>query len=261
MKNIGGLTENELYEIFKIKYGSPDTTGWSPRRRLKYNYYSPGDIYEAMVRNLVTAETKWIDVGGGRALFPFNNTLSERLSNNCHKLVAVDPSENVLENPYAHDKSMCMIEDFDTDEKFNLATFRMVAEHITNPEDVILKLHELLEPNGIVVIYTINKYSPVPIITKMTPFHFHYRVKKFLWGGEERDTFPVAYKMNTRKELKGLFTKHGFSEQSFHYLDDLSSFSRFKRLNLIELWVWKALKAIGVRYPENNLLGIYCKNQ
>ena len=251
------LTETELYELFELKYGHPSTTGWSPRRRLKWGYYLPGDIYEATVRKMVTSSTRWIDVGGGRALFSHNKKLSQSLANKCEKLVAVDPSENVHENPYAHQKIMCMFEDFQTEEKFDLATFRMVAEHITNPKAILEKLNELLEPNGVVVIYTINKFSPIPIITYITPFLWHFKIKKFFWGGEKKDTFPVAYKMNSRKTLSRLFTEHNFEEVFFHYLDDLSALARFKALNMLELIAWKSLKTLGMRYPENNLLGVY----
>ena len=77
MKKNGGLTESELYEIFEMRYGDPKTTGWSPRRRFKYGYCLPGEVYEATVRKLVNSDTKWIDVGGGGALFPDNIPLAE----------------------------------------------------------------------------------------------------------------------------------------------------------------------------------------
>lgn len=251
------ITSADLYQLFEIKYGHPSTIGWSPKRRLKYGYYHPGDVYEAVVQKLVGPNTKWVDVGGGRAIFPDNIALSTILAKCCERLVAVDPSENVFENPYAHKKVKCMFEDFETDEKFNLATFRMVAEHISNPKAVLFKLSNLLTESGIVVIYTINKSSPIPIVTRLIPFSYHYKIKSLFWKGEEKDTFPIAYKMNTRKELNKLFTEQGFIEQAFLYLDDLSTFSGFKALNLLELWIWKAFKSLRIKYPENNLLGIY----
>ncbi len=250
-------TESDLFELFKIKYGDPETTGWSPRRRLKYGYYQPGDVYEATVRKILRPGSNWVDVGGGRALFPYNEELSKELANQCETLVAVDPSENVEDNPYAHHKVNAFFEDYETDLRFDLATFRMVAEHIEEPGKVVARLKKVLKPGGLVVIYTINKFSPIPIITYLTPFSIHYKIKKIFWGGEERDTFPVAYKMNTRKELHEIFTGSGFEEVDFQYLDDLSVFSQFKILNLLEIWLWKGFKMLGLRYPENNLLGIY----
>ncbi len=250
-------TDDDLYQLFLTKYGEPDQTGWSPRQRLKFGYYQPGDYYDAVVNKLVTADTSWVDVGGGRAIFPQNENLSKQVAQRCKRLIAVDPSPNVREHDYAHDYYQTFFEDLETEERFDLATFRMVAEHIVNPDAVLLKLREIMKPNGVVVIYTINKFSPVPIVTYLTPFSVHFKVKKLIWGGEEKDTFPVAYKMNTRNTLHALFTKHGFVEEEFRYLDDLSSFKSFKFLNKCELVIWKALNSIGLRYPENNLLGIY----
>jgi 2-polyprenyl-3-methyl-5-hydroxy-6-metoxy-1,4-benzoquinol methylase len=247
----------ELRELFEIKYGHPDTTGWAPRRRLHHGYFPPGDIYEATIRKLVGKETRWLDIGGGRSVFPHNEALSKMLAETCQHLTAVDPSENVLDNPYAHDKHMCMLEDYESDSKYDLATFRMVAEHIEHPSQVLNKLNSLLTPDGVVVIYTINKYSPVPLLTYITPFSWHYRIKKLFWGGEERDTFPVQYKMNTRRQLQALFTAHGFREELFMHLDDLSTLSHFKTLNFLEIGLWKVLRLFGLRYPENNLLGVY----
>lgn len=251
------LTEEELYRIFELKYGNPNTTGWSPKRRFKWGYYLPGDIYDSVVQKQISSSTKWLDVGGGSAIFPNNPKLSQLLADQCEKLVAVDPSSNVNDNPYAHEKHQCMIEDFKTEEKFDIATFRMVAEHIENPDEVLKKLKNILTDDGCIIIYTINKYSPIPIITYLTPFSWHFKIKKFFWGGEEKDTFPVAYKMNSRKELKKLLSEHGFCEENFYYLDDLSALGRFKTLNLLELTIWKVLNKLGITYPENNLLGVY----
>ncbi len=252
-------TFEELQALFEIKYGHPSSTGWSPRQRLEFGYFTPDDIYEAMVLKLVDGRTKWIDVGGGRALFPSNRKLSETLAEKCTKLVAVDPSNNVLENPYAHEKHVSMFEDFETNDTFNLATFRMVAEHISEPEKVLIKLANLLDKDGLVIIYTINKFSPLPLLTYHTPFSWHYKIKKFLWGGEEKDTFPVQYKMNTQRDLDKLFSSHGFEAAHFSKLDDLSFFKEFRALNRIDLRIWKALNRMGLQYPENNLLGIYRK--
>ena len=154
---------------------------------------------------------------------------------------------------------MCLFENYSSSKKFNLATFRMVAEHVDDPQAVLKKLNEIMEPNGLVVIYTINKYCPVPIVTKFTPFSIHFKIKKLIWDGEEADTFPVAYKMNTRKALDTLFTEHGFVEDNFQYADDLSVFLKFNFLSHMELLLWKALSTFNIRYPENNLIGIYRK--
>lgn len=251
------VTSEELEKLFLLKYGPVETTGWSPRRRHEFGYYSPDDYYEALVDKLVTPTTRWLDVGSGRDIFPSNKKLAELLARRAEKLVGVDPSPNIHDNPFVHERQQAMLEDMRYEGTFTLATLRMVAEHVTQPDALVAKLASLVAPGGVVVIYTINVWSPVSVVSWVTPMWFHHAAKKVLWNAEERDTFPVAYKMNTRGTLRGLFERGGFREEHFQHLDDCRSFAGFKALNYAELSLWKALNRVNVTYPENCLLGVY----
>lgn len=253
------IAAQDLQQQFRLKHGDPATTGWSPRRRFKFGYYQPADHYEALVTKLVTAETEWIDIGGGNALFPDNQPLSNLLAQRARRLVVVDPSDNLDTNPFPHERAKCLIEEYQTHDQFDLATFRMVAEHVTHPEAVVGALNRLLRPHGTVVIFTVNRWSPVTVVSSLFPFWLHHPIKKLFWDGDEEDTFPTAYKMNTREQLKSVFAAGGFTERYFAYVDDLSVFGRFKTLNYVELSAWKALQRLSMRYPENCLLGVYEK--
>lgn len=250
-------SRDELEQLFLLKYGPVETTGWSPRRRHEFGYYSPDDYYEALVGKLVTPETRWLDVGSGRDIFPSNKPLALELSKRAAKLVGVDPSPNIHDNPFVHERAQALLQDFDYSGTFTLATLRMVAEHVTDPPALVAKLAQLVESKGYVVIYTINVWSPVSVISWATPMWFHHQAKRILWNTEERDTFPVAYKMNTRRALEGLFSRGGFREVHFQHLDDCRSFAGFSSLNYAELSLWKALNKLDVTYPENCLMGVY----
>lgn len=254
------ITAQDLEALFRLKYGDPETTGWSPRRKHSFGYYSPADHYEALVTKLAVANTDWLDVGGGAALFPDNPALSRLLAERIQRLVVVDPSDNIESNPFPHERFKGLIEDYQTNDQFDLATFRMVAEHIADPSRAVQALSQLLRQHGMVVIFTVNRWSPGTIISDVVPFRLHHPVKKLFWGGDEEDTFPTVYKMNTRRQLRGLFENHGFRERYFSYLDDLSTFSGFKIPNYLELVVWRAMKGLRVGYPENCLLGVYEKS-
>jgi len=67
----------------------------------------------------------------------------------------------------------------------------------------------------------------------------------------------VVYRMNTRKDLKAIFEGAGFPEMGFLYLDDCRTPARWRLANRMELWVCRALRTVGLRYPETCLLGIY----
>ncbi len=251
------ITQRDLFNLFVMKYGDPETTGWSPRRRLRFDYFPPTEYYEALVSNLVSDDIDWIDVGGGRSLFPSNPSLAQRLSQQVRRLVGVDPTENIRANPYLHEHVQCRLEEYQTDTLFHLATLRMVAEHISEPQGLIRGLRRLLHPGGLVVVFTPNLWSASTVVSRLLPFRLHAPIARFFWGSDDDDVFPTVYRMNTRNHLTKLFERFGFQELYFAYLDDLSIFGQFKRLNYVELLVWRALKVMHIRYPENCLLAVY----
>jgi SAM-dependent methyltransferase len=249
-----------LRALFESRYGSDlSVTGWGPRIRACFGYFTPEDYYEALVSKLVTRSSAWLDVGCGRNVFPSNVTLARTLADRCRLLVGVDPDDTIRENTLVHRRVQQPIEDFNSEERFDVVTLRMVAEHVTDPDRTVATLARVTGVGGVVVIYTINRWSPVSLITWLAPFSLHHPVKRLLWQTEAKDTFPVAYRMNTRSALRALFGRHGFREAHFAYLDDCRSFQRFRATLILELGLWRCLRALGITYPENCLLGVYAR--
>src|SRR5262249_14598970 len=160
------------------------------------------------------------------------------LAARCSLVVAVDPSDNVHGNVYVHERAQCVIEDYETDRQFDVATLRMVAEHLSDPERVAQALQRPVCSGGLAGGLTVDLSCPLTVISRLTPFGLHQPIKKLVWGTEERDTFPIQYKMNSRRALRRLFERHGFREVAFAHLDDLSAGSRFTSWNYVELWSW-----------------------
>lgn len=253
-------TQQELMAVFDGKYRREPRLGWGPKTRLSYGYFNPDDYYEAIVAKLVQPQSKWADVGCGRDIFPSNSGLAKELAKRSGFVLGIDPDPNVRDNPYIHERFEGPVEECSTPHRFDLITMRMVAEHIVDPDRSLAKVAEMLAPGGQAVIYTPNKWSPIPIVTALVPNRFHFRIKQLLWGGEERDTFPTAFKLNTRKDLARYCSRHGLSEVFFAHLDDCRTFGAFKWLNHVELTAQRILRSLSIRYPENCLLGVYRKN-
>lgn len=250
-------TGDDLAEVFRAKYGAAAARSRVLRMWRSFGYYTPDEFYESLVAKLVRADSDWIDVGCGRDLFPYNQPLAAVLSRRCRLLVGLDPDGNVEGNGFVHRGVRHRIQDFRTEETFSLATLRMVVEHIADPGPALESLARLVKPGGHVVVYTVNRWSPLPLLAKATPFGLHHPFKALLWRTEERDTFPVAYQMNTRQRLRRLFESHGFHERFFQYVDDCRTFFRIPLLHLAELSLWRLCKRVGLPYPENCLLGVY----
>jgi len=249
---------NQLKEIFENKYGrDPSAMGWGPRIRSRFAYFTPDDYYEAMVSRLVIPHSSWLDVGSGRNVFPSNRSLARTLAKRCEILVGVDPDATIFQNDIVHERVKECIENYCPNRTFDVVTMRMAAEHVTDPDRVVAALGRLTKPGGRVVVYTINRWSPIPILTWLVPFRLHHLPKRLLWNSDPEDTFPVAYRMNTRRALQSVFTTHGFREVQFSYLDDCRTFAAYKPLLVFELSCWRGLRAMGIRYPETCLLGVY----
>lgn len=249
----------QLRAIFDAKYRAAGGLGWGPRQRLRFGYYTPDDHYEALVASLVFDGCRWADVGCGRNIFPSNGSLARALTDRAGFVAGIDPDANINDNALLDEKFCGPIEDYKTARRFDLITLRMVAEHIARPRPVVAKLGEVAAPGCLVVIYTPSKYAPASIIASLTPMRVHHLAKKLLWRSQERDTFPVAYKMNSRSTLARLFSGNGFEEVLFRRLDDCRASLRFRYLNFLELSAWTVFRRLGLRYPETCLLGVYRK--
>ncbi len=225
--------------------------------RQRFGYYSPDQWYEAVVDRLVTPGCRWIDVGGGKTVFPENEPLSRELAARCGLLVGVDPSDNVFENHLVHRRVRSAIEAFDSSEPYDLATLRMVAEHVNQPRAVVAALSRLIAPGGHVVIYTPNRWAPITMLAAAIPDRWHSRFTRISDDRAEQDVFPTRYRMNTRGQLRALFESDGFREAAFAYLDNCRTLHRFRPTCFLELSAWRALRAVGLRYPESDLLGVY----
>jgi SAM-dependent methyltransferase len=247
-------TTEELLDIFRLKY---DGLGWGPRMRLAAGYFSPDEFYECEVARQVAPGATWADIGCGRDIFPSNRRLAEILCARAAAVVGIDPDPNVLENRFVTERFQGMVEDYPADRQFDLVTLRMVAEHITNPEVAVRKLAGMLKPGGRLIIYTTSKWAPMSIIAMLVPFRLHNPLKRLIWDSEARDTFPTAYKLNTRRDLARHTGANGLKEISYHIIDDCRITGGYRVLQWIELRVRKLLRAVGLRHPESCILAVY----
>ena len=248
---------DDAAEVFRHKHKAPSQMGWIPRMDVRFGYFNPDDYYEAVVSKLVQPETRWLDVGCGRTPFPSNPKLAQRLSDRCQSFVGVDPSETIHDNPFVDTKVMLPIEQFSSEDQFDLITMRMTAEHVENPAAVATTLARLTNRGGCVVIYTVHRWSPIPVLARLLPFSVHHRLKSLMWDVLEEDSFPTLYRMNTRKALVRTMNEVGFAEKRWMWLDDCRTSGRFKMLRQFELSAWASLRKLGIRYPEGCLLAIY----
>ena len=252
--------KSDLDHLFQEKYANRGGDAWGPDTRHAFGYYTPDDYYEAIIDKLVQPECRWLDVGCGRDIFPSNAGLARSIADRCRAVVGIDPDPNINDNPFLTEAHNVPIEEYESEEKFDLITLRMVAEHIANPSTTLRVLSNLAKPGGAVVIYTPHKWAPVSIIARITPMAMHHWVKSIIWETEERDTFPVEYKMNTRRTLRELFKRADFNELSYSLIDDCRIFNNYRLLNKLDLTIWQLCRMTRIPYPEKCIIGVYAKS-
>ena len=252
-------TSDELLSIYNAKYSPEGPPGWSPRQRLSFGYFTPDDHYEALVARLVTSGCHWADIGCGRDIFPSNPQLARDLVARAGYVYGIDPDPNIKENPFITEGFHGIVEDCRTERRFDVITMRMVAEHIVDPDRAIGKVAELLKPGGKFIVYTPHKWAPMSVVASVIPFKWHHPLKRLLWDVEARDTFPTAYKLNTRNDLRKHMSSKGLAERYFRHLDDCRTFAGYRFINYAELSAKRALRSIGLHYIETCLLAVFEK--
>lgn len=245
----------ELDAIWAEKYARP---GWAPRMRKAAGYVHPDDHYESIVNRLVRPGMHWCDVGCGRMLLEWTR-LAERLAARAGLLFGIDPDATIRENKLVHEYSQTTIEDCVTPHQFDVITMRMVAEHVTDPAKVMRKIASMLKPGGHVVIFTPHRWTPMALVATLVPFRWHNTLKALIWQTEAKDTFPTAYRLNTRADLLRYTSANGLREVAYQRVDDCRILQRFKLGLRLELALWRALRAVGLGYPEACILAVYRK--
>ena len=137
----------------------------------------------------------------------------------------------------------------------------MVAEQCPRSRTrSVTALSKLLAPGGRARhLHRASLVAGVRRGVAITPMAAPSRPEEHLvWEAQQRDTFPVEYRMNTRRDAcRALFAKFGFEEKSYRLLSDCRTFQKWKVTCFLELFLWKVLQTFGLNYPELCILATY----
>ncbi len=113
------------------------------------------------------------------------------------------------------------------------------------------------------VFLTANMWDYGTLVARLVPNRFHAKIVKHVEGREEEDTFPTAYKTNTRGDVDRLAVSAGLSVESFQYLSQYPNYlmfngalfflgmcfdkliSRFELLRIFRGWILVTLRKPG----------------
>jgi len=198
--------------------------------RLKDRFYvgamHPYRIFERRVEALITPQTRCLlDAGCGRGVPVLRKYLGR-----VERLIGVELVEFTdvpadIET-YNADLARLPLPDACVD----LIISRSVFEHLTDPDAVYAEMARLLPPGGRIVFLTANFWDYGTQVARLVPNRWHGRVVKVVEGRQEEDTFPTAYKTNTRADVERLSAAAGLRLTQFDYLSQYPNYLMFNGL-------------------------------
>lgn len=210
--------------------------------RLKDKLYGDGWVhpyrmYEKTIRDFLRPESVILDAGCGReasGLRKLNAFTRLAVGVDLCELSAIEANSNIkLIRGDLLDLSL-------KNESVDIVTSRSVLEHIKNPESVYGEIYRVLKPGGYFIFLTPNLFDYGSLLSLLVPNRLHPSLVRITEGRREIDTFPVFYRSNTERSIRGLGGKVGLRVCEVKYLGQYPSYLMFNCL----------LFAIGALYDK-----------
>lgn len=195
--------------------------------RMRDKFYNndahPYRIFERLVMaTLRSSDRALLDAGCGRT-----TPVLRRFMGKVNRLIGVDLVE-FTDVPAG-------IETYNTnlahlplpDASVDVIMSRSVFEHLDDPDAVYRELARVLRPGGRIVFLTANLWDYGTMVARLIPNRHHGKVVKMVEGRAEEDTFPTAYRTNTRRDVDRLASSAGLQVRGFEYLSQYPNYLMF----------------------------------
>jgi len=150
---INPMPVSKLAEIYPSNYYSFLETKKSLAHKVKE--YLDDRLFGGLLNKIEGSSLKVLDVGGGSGWLLDNiKKLDKRVQ--FTQVVDIDKEAQHIAEKNGHHYFHGTIEDFESDEKFDLVLMLNLIEHISDPKQTLDKIEGMLNPGGIVLIKTPN---------------------------------------------------------------------------------------------------------
>jgi SAM-dependent methyltransferase len=233
-------------------------TGLSRRLLTKYyaNRIHPYSLFEQQVDSLIGPDTQvLLDAGCGRTMPVLKKYLGR-----VERLIGVELVDftDVPDGIEALNTDLAKLPL--PDSSIDLIMSRSVFEHLSDPIAVLREFVRVLRPAGAVVFLTPNMWDYGTLVARMVPNRFHASIVKHVEGRKEEDTFPTAYKTNTRRAVDRIAAGAGLTVERFSYLSQYPNYllfngalffigmcfeqviNRFESLRFLRSWILVTLR-------------------
>lgn len=194
--------------------------------RLRSHFYAsdlhPYRHFDRKVASLLTIDSVLLDAGCGRAVPVLRTYIGQ-----AKRLIGVEMVDftDVPDGIETYNADLANLP-LDSN-SVDLIMSRSVFEHLQDPDSVYREFGRVLKPGGSVVFLTANMWDYGTLVARMVPNRFHAKIIRKVEGRAEEDTFPTAYKTNTRMDVDRLAAAAGLKVSAFTYLNQYPNYLMF----------------------------------
>jgi SAM-dependent methyltransferase len=182
----------------------------------------PYSLFEERVGQLLRPDSVLLDAGCGRTV-----PVLRKFQGRAARLIGVELVDftDVPPGIETHNSDLARLPLADA--SVDLIMSRSVFEHLIDPDSVYREVSRVLKPGGRLVFLTANLWDYGTIVARLVPNRFHASIVKAVEGRAEEDTFPTAYKTNTRGDVDRLAARAGLGVEAFEYLNQYPNYLMF----------------------------------
>ena len=221
-------------------------------------------LYEAVLKDHVSRDTNWLDLGCGHQALPFWREDEERqLVARCGAIVGMDydlPSlkkhRSVSLRVRGHIDSLPFKNDH-----FDLVTANMVVEHLADPAHQFREINRVLKPGGIFLFHTPNAAGYPTLMTKLVPEKLKHKLIYILDGRKEDDVFETHYCANTQNQIADLADGTGFKVARIKFAVSDAVFALIPPMAIPELIYLRLLMTDRFKDWRTNIITVLKKDR
>jgi 2-polyprenyl-3-methyl-5-hydroxy-6-metoxy-1,4-benzoquinol methylase len=146
---------DRLNEIYPANYYSYETSQQLTSLPDRIKSHLDARLFRKLIRLLPNDNLRVLDVGGGSGwLLSLIRSVSPRVKST-HEVDIQERARSAAESA-GHVYHCCRIEEFSSEESFDLILLLNLIEHVTDPGAVLVAMRKLLSPHGLILIKTPN---------------------------------------------------------------------------------------------------------
>ena len=217
---------------------------WQP------NYVDVGTSFRESLNTVITPESVLLDIGCGR------QTSFEDIYKKAKHRIGVDIDEYAKENTLMDEVVICDAGKLPfPNQSFDVVTAQWIMEHISDPVAFAQEVTRVLKPGGAFIFMTPNARSPFVIATRFFPTSIKQKLRTWILGFADDETFPTFYRLNDAATIENLFKAAGAKGMTSSHHDCYGYFRFSKIVTFLVLMFYQLVNRVS-NHRQHHLVGV-----